>query len=857
MLPQESLREAFDFKDPKKVGIHQGLRLISPAAAAFYQDACRIMELEERFESATHLVAHLIREIESSLRWALEPYKLHSHQKKFETRDAKAVLEKAGVSKSDPLAKAWLRFIDTLGASHKDDIKALLRGLEIPEADPTAVAWLKLAGDFHDWAHRDNLDPPRPMDQKFRKFWDQITEIFSVVLEKLLSQYLNSFNFLDELLSLSVPTKKDAKKLRLNVPNNSATYGYFFHRLNNPAWLPLLHSQKFFVRPHQPIYERRDNGYLISYPPWPQSRYLARIAASSDVANQELVVKIALLIQTENISIHEDLLDVAKALPAVMAAAVAKHESTWIAEQTQLGGLLPEKIGELLAHLSDGNQVKPAIDLARDALAVLPNPRAHERDEELWSLHREPVSRLGGWYYGRVLQLSLPALVRAGSFDAVEMFCDLLERAINLYQKHTPAEDTDDYSDTWRTDIEYRNHDDVKDYLVSAVFKSVEQLAKGEPDQVPVLVRALEARPWRIFKRISLYLLRVVPDNADPLITERLTNPDNQNAPLSNEYIALLREHLNRLSTGQQDEVLTRLSSGPTTVAVSEQHEWFTGSTLTDEEAAKSVKRAQLSRLMPLYQVLPEDWKRRYDQWAQDIAESPEKDQQRCQLHQAESTKILRLRGISDIIKHLANQSQTSGDPHSQSTNLAAELQALVETEPRRFGNRAGDFKILEPIYVHAFLVGALNALQQGKSIPWKQIFTLCRWILKQSSVHQQSEDEDLEQERPLFRPKSVIVRLLTAGFKEGKTEIPVQLRTSAWRLLEFFTDDPQPSPEDLGEHLKTGHTCTLQNRPMESGRDERFLRFPQALVYSILIRPVGNGFSFLHDVFPSNYVQQ
>jgi hypothetical protein len=29
-----------------------------------------------------------------------------------------------------------------------------------------------------------------------------------------------------------------------------------------------------------------------------------------------------------------------------------------------------------------------------------------------------------------------------------------------------------------------------------------------------------------------------------------------------------------------------------------------------------------------------------------------------------------------------------------------------------------------------------------------------------------------------------------------------------------------------LGGHLKTGHTWSLQNRPMESGRDERFLRF-------------------------------
>src|SRR4051812_32479931 len=33
-------------------------------------------------------------------------------------------------------------------------------------------------------------------------------------------------------------------------------------------------------------------------------------------------------------------------------------------------------------------------------------------------------------------------------------------------------------------------------------------------------------------------------------------------------------------------------------------------------------------------------------------------------------------------------------------------------------------------------------------------------------------------------------------------------------------------SISNLGGHLKTGHTWSLQNRPMESGRDESFLRF-------------------------------
>lgn len=807
----ENIAAKFESNDPRKVQIHDGLRLISPAAASFYRDACRIMEMEQPFESATHLVAHLIREIESSLRWALEPYKLHSEQKKVETRDAKALLERAGVSKSDALAKAWLRFIDTLGASHRDDIKALLRGLEIPENDPTAVAWLKLARDFHDWAHRDNLEPPRPMDQKFRKFWIQINEIFSVVLEKLVSQYLNSFNFLDQLLSVNLPTQQHAKKLRLNVPNNSATYGYFFHRLNNPAWLPLLRAQKFFVRPQEPIYERRDDGYLISYPSWPQSRYLARMATVSDGSVQELVVKIALSIQTENISIHQDLLDVAMALPATRGAAIAKHESAWIEKQARLDGLLPEKIGELLAHLSEGGQVSAALELARSTLAVLPNPRGDEEKEEGWSWHREPVSRLGGWYYGRVLQLSLPALVTTGGLEAVETFCDLLETAINFYQEHTPAEGTDDYSDIWRTHIDNRSGDDIKDHLASAVVKSAEQLAKSDPTLVPPLASRLQVRHWRIFKRISFHVLTITPEHAGEAIRETLLRPDNQEPPLANEYVALLRHHLNALNSEEQDEILSRLVEGPTADAVKKTREFFGGAALTDEEVEKAIKREKVRRLRPLCDVLPPDWQKRYDTWVKETAEATKPPEPELQ---PEVVKYLASKSVRDILAFLAIQSERD-QQGPERKDVASELRSAVAADAEYLGKRAATFKELDPIFVDGFLSGILDALNGGNPIPWRQIFSLCRWVLKNADKKKHAHTAETSDDF-LDHAKGVILRLLAAGFKEGTSEIPIGLRRSAWGLLFPFTLDPHPTTE---EEESWGDTSDLALRADDTTR--------------------------------------
>jgi hypothetical protein len=795
LVTKRKMMERFESDDPKKVQIHDGLRLISPAAASFYRDACRIMEMESPFESATHIVAHLIREIESSLRWALEPYKRRSADgasKQVSDSIAREFLNKAGISKSDPVRKAWLQFVKSLGVSHKDDIRTLLKGLEISETDPIGKTWLKLSGVFHEWAHRDNLEPPRPMDEKFRQFWTQINDVFSVVLEKLVSQYLNAFNFLDALISLKSPTRADAKKLRLNVPNNSATYGYFFHNLRNPAWLPLLHQQKFFSKPLQPTYEPRDEGYAVSHPFWPQSRFLARMATSSDVATQKLVSTIAVSIETENISIHQDLLDAALVLPAALAAKITNHECEWIAEQTHLGGLLPERLGETIAHLSASNDIEAALALARVTLAVLPNPRANEEKEEFWSWHREPVSRLGGWYYGRVVQLALPALVRATGVDALTMFGDLLETAINLYQGHTPTQATDDYSDTWRTHIDHRSGEDVKDYLASAVLKSAEQLSKADPAQVAELVSRLQARHWRIFKRISLHLLTIASESAGESIRENLLEAQNQEPPLSEEYVALLHKHLNALRVEEQDQILSRLVEGPTAEVVKKRQEFFGGAALTDEQIDKAIKREKVHRLTPLCDVLPPNWRTRYHNWLEETAEPAEQQEP---VLQPQVVKYLASKSVRELLAFLSIQSESSKQTDRES--VAAELRSMVAADAELLGKRAVVFKKLHPIFVSAFLSGILDALNSENSIPWRQIFSLCRWVLQKNADQANHAYADETSDASLTRPKAAILRLLAAGFKEGTSEIPFALRRSAWRLLLPFTLDPHPTTEE------------------------------------------------------------
>lgn len=782
MQPGNNIPQPFQFSDPRQARIHERLSLISPAAAPFYLDACRIMAADPPFESTTHLVAHLIRELESSLRAALEPYKDQPEGRKLREKKPE-----------EP------------GEGHKDDIRALLRGLDIPETDPIAVAWLKMAGTVQSRAHRDNLAPPRPVNEKYRQFWNQTTDILFVVLDRLESRYLKSLPYLDALLAIKQPTREDAKRLQLYAPNNPATYGYFFHWNYNPAWLRPLRSQKMFDHPQEPIREEVKDGTRITYPPWPQSRYLVRMAASEDTDVQQTVLEIALTIETENIAIHMDLADIGKALPASKASKLADKAATWIGKHRHLFHLLPEKLGQLIAHLAEGGEVDAALGLARRVLAVLPNPRAEEDKDSVWNLHREPVSHLENWDYQRVLTLTLPALVAAGGVRALEMFCDLLETAINFYQGDASPEETNEHSSIWRRHLENRNHDDVKDYLVSAVRKSAEQIASTDSGQVPTIVRILEGRRWLIFKRLALHVLRHAPEHAGGLVVDRLMDRANfDESELWHEYIVLMRDHFMALTTAQQNQILGWMDEGPALDVVKERRERWDGVRLTDEEAEKSEKSRKLRLLAPIRDVLPDEWRERYGRWVEETGEPEHAEyntappQMGFGFGSPKSTEELGSMSVSEIITFLSNWQRPDDDPVGPTPEgLGRELYALVTSEPERFARAAIRFRILSPTYVRSLLSGLRSAAGQQKAFDWSPVLTLCRRVLKQAGDTAGPENQTPDEDQGWLGARLVIAELLSAGFQEGAAEIPIALRTSAWRLLKPFTDDPDPTPED------------------------------------------------------------
>jgi len=195
----------FRFTNSQQRRIYERLRLIGPGPAAFFLDACRLIATAE-LDTTTHMIAHALREIESSLRDVLE---LLAARTKSRTSN------KSGDEK------------------HRDEIRTILAALDISETEDIAEAWLRLPGKnsaygLHRRAHRSALSAPRKMNQEFLDFWHEFNTILDVILDRFAAKYLDSHRILDTLLKVQTPTEGHADQLRNSVPNNLTAFGYFF-----------------------------------------------------------------------------------------------------------------------------------------------------------------------------------------------------------------------------------------------------------------------------------------------------------------------------------------------------------------------------------------------------------------------------------------------------------------------------------------------------------------------------------------------------------------------------------------------------------------------------------------------------
>lgn len=782
--PDPSNTQAFKFHDPRQERIHRRLLLVGPGPASFYLDACRIMKGNPALDSATHLVGHLLREIESALQDVLLPPDDEATTHEGNVRSImKHLLRKAKSALDGILLRP-----DRKTGGHQDNIRLVLQELGMPETSEVAKKWRRLR--LHAFAHRSALGQARQMDKEFEQVWAETEAVFDAVLDRFESQYLDYHRRINEILACS-PSRKAAKRLHGSVPNNLLALDHFFNNLNNTGWLSPLRSEGFFSRPPDPERNAKDGSTRL--PLWPASRYLAKVAGQEPKQVLSIILDMP---TTENAHIHVDVVDAAMAMPPRLAVQLVPMLKSCM--KTPYPSLLPPKLGALTVHLAKGGEGCHGLDLARTLLAI--------QMGEHTSISGVHAAHIEEWDYREILERFMPALVESEGQSTLRLLCDLLSDAVSNSRQPGSYADYDDYSYIWRNAIEDQepNRTDIENSLVSAVRDAALQLVNSHVESTRETIEVIESHRRLVFDRIALHVLAEVGASASTLVAKYLCDRAKfDDSSLRHEYWRLAQRHFKELDPSQKETIFGWIDTGPDLERRKSLNKATTGQEPTDEKQNRYISLWRRDRLSVLESELAGGRKAKYDDLVSKLGPGDLGFfAARVELITGDDESLLlagklNLMNIQELLSFLHSWKPTGGFMEPDYDNVGFMLATIVVSDPFKFATEATSFAGLRPEYAGGIIAGFRDALRTGQNqpFPWATILDLCDWVMDESSKELR-EMKEPSSSRNWRWTRQIIAELLRGGFADTGAQIPFQLRDRSWVILQPLAEDPDPSPQ-------------------------------------------------------------
>ena len=602
-----------------------------------------------------------------------------------------------------------------------------------------------------------------------------------------------------------MPSPEAVRKALVLIEKRAVNHAYFFSELKTPDWIEPLSAAGFFADPPPP----RIEGDLISFPRWPESEYLARMASHAPEQVGAIILRIPV---TENTSVRQDLARAAIHLPVEMAVEWAVREAEWISQQHHVNWPIAEALGPVIERLAECGETDAAILLAKSLLELRvvvdssgrrptgAAARKHGRDPAkshsgsdaqndldvetlaaataLAGLSRRVLPRVDEHEYKELVEGHVPGLLRHGGIKAFSMLCDLIEKLLHADRR------SGSYPDSLsRPAIEPHAQNyghDVSDILIDAVRDGSMQLVDSEID-IRSVYAALEDRKGGIFKRMALHLAAGQSQRHPDFATEvALCENDFSDERLLHEYSRLLGAVFPRLNQNQTALVLGWIQRGPSF------SDSFAGD---DEERRKWRLHWQVRRLAWIRDHLDDDWTARYALIVEEVGEPEHPDfttYTTTGMGPRSPVGVTYLEGMSaaEITAYLGSWEPT-GDPMSADrAGLADVFEQVVAGSPSRFLAESDSFLELPVPFVEALVAGVREAVRADRVVDWAQVIVLLSRILARHPTR-----------REWRHARLACIRLVEEGLQNDA--IDIGLREGVWAIIESAASDSDPSPEE------------------------------------------------------------
>ena len=737
--------------------LKERLKLIGPGAVDFFEDACRTMS-DPTLKSSSHLIGHLVREIESMTREVLMT---------FSGEDA----------------------IKDSSGRHKAEVLIILKALNYDQSDDVAVAWLGMTGKDNSWAtpaHREHLNAPRKIDHGFRSRWDTIQMILGDVLGRFEKKYLKVFQIIDSLAQKEMPTRSDVRLL-YKIPNNIVAHKRFFDQIASPEWLTLLRNESFLKSPSSTEY-----GQV-----WPVTVYFKKMASVEPDTISQIIDEID---KPASSRIVGDLVDVFNELPGSHLPQVLPKVVSWIEDGTEDDLLFLERpIKNLLVKCIEEDYADAAYMIVK-AFLKPGHDVARSTDREFVFAPGLPKAKTETWQYREFLDKNLDILIRHDPGRTFKLICDLIETYLPPELSQAPLVKEFISRIAISEDDHYPDQTSTLNALIGTAVKTALELIEVNTEELALMVEYLQTRKSTVFDRIGLYLLSKAPQHAIKLVTNYLTDTNTLNRnDIAEERGLLLQTGLGLLETSERDVFFNWVQSAEGLNYILE------GQAALDEDQAKYEilyteiwQRDQLSlvedHLSPNWKVIYQDLLDRHGdpelseirihsaEWLDPVGE-----------YTAEQLSELDHSALVNVLTDWQPKLLESGIIATKK-GLSRALIDAVTSEADRFSN-ASDFRGIDPEFIQAYFEAQGILVRQKYEANWSELLSLCEWVVQR----------DVAENSAWTWTRIEILRVLIIALKWDLVDI--ELRYRLWPIVQEITNDRHPSKEEEEGWLQNNMT--------------------------------------------------
>lgn len=555
---------------------------------------------------------------------------------------------------------------------------------------------------FVEWSKKRTLieNPPAEADliKCFRKFEN--------TLYSFVGNFFESLKKLDELLKTGIqPEQIDEVIPLIASPGHEE---YFFNNLSDSRLIPTLAKMGMFDKPFKT--EVLEEGG-VRYPPWPPSRYLARMADSAP----DEIEKIFSKMDTDNPSVVRDIIHASLLMPAQTASRLVLKISKF--SRDKLLVLSIENATDLCIKLAEGGEPRSAEQLAVALFA--PQTVSHRNSWEEYQ-------------YEESLSKAIPALAaRLESTKFLKNLCGWLHHFIED-KKHSDLETGADYSHLWRPAIE--NHAENHDYdfagpMVAFVRDAFELALGNKRLSLEAAFKILDRQNYLVFERIKLHLINKFAEQDLGIAKAAILNPVFfKKCEYKHEYAKLVESRFSLLDESECQEWFSLVENGPDVDDLKD-----SGSCDSEELAFQKKRYWKYGKLHWAREYLSGNHKVAYEAMEKEFGNLLLPDlnirSYSGMIGSPIAAETLSKLSFKEAVKMVADW-QPSGQSLSGIEELAGAFHEYTSAQPDDFSKQANELIGRPAIFSAKFISAMCHAVKSGRDIDISAVLGLCQWAI-------------------------------------------------------------------------------------------------------------------------------